>query len=144
MSRSPLVRLLRYFRRYALRAALALAAMALVSAATVSLLFLLKKVIDEVLGAGTSGALAPISASASGRMAPLLAELEAGYTAVRDAATAAGLGPRWAVPLLLVASLLVKNVFAYLSEFALNSIGLAMVRDLRRDAYRAILDQSTR
>jgi subfamily B ATP-binding cassette protein MsbA len=141
---SPLLRLLRYFRRYALRAALALAAMALVSAATVSLLFLLKKVIDEVLGAGASGALVPISASASGRAAPLLAALEAGYAAVRGWASAAGLDTRWAVPMLLVASLLVKNVFAYLSEFALNSIGLAMVRDLRRDAYRAILDQSTR
>ena len=57
---------------------------------------------------------------------------------------AAGLDPRFAVPLLLLAALLVKNVFAYLSEFALNSIGLAMVRDLRRDAYRALLDQSTR
>ena len=46
--------------------------------------------------------------------------------------------------MLLLASLVVKNVFAYLSEFALNSIGLAMVRDLRRDAYRALLDQSSR
>ena len=139
---SPLFRLLQYFRRYALRAALALAAMALVSAATVALLFLLKKVIDEVLGAGASGALVPVSSS--GRMAPLLSALEGGYAAVRDAATAAGLDARWAVPMLLVASLLVKNVFAYLSEFSLNSIGLAMVRDLRRDAYRAILEQSTR
>ena len=141
---SPLLRLLRYFRRYALRAALALAAMALVSAATVALLFLLKKVIDEVLGTGASVALAPLSASASGRAAPLLAALEAGYAAVKSWASAAGLDARWAVPMLLVASLLVKNVFAYLSEFSLNSIGLAMVRDLRRDAYRAILDQSTR
>jgi subfamily B ATP-binding cassette protein MsbA len=46
--------------------------------------------------------------------------------------------------LLLLAALVVKNVFAYFSEFALNSIGLAMVRDLRRDAYRALLHQSTR
>ncbi|HKD20314.1 MAG TPA: hypothetical protein VKG23_20870, partial [Thermoanaerobaculia bacterium] len=72
---SPLLRLLRYFRRYALRAALALAAMVLVSAATVTLLFLLKKVIDEVLGAGASGSLVPVSSS--GRVAPLLAALEA-------------------------------------------------------------------
>jgi subfamily B ATP-binding cassette protein MsbA len=57
---------------------------------------------------------------------------------------AAGLGPRFAVPILLLAALVVRNVFAYLSEFALNSIGLAMVRDLRRDAYRALLDQSSR
>ncbi|HTR03314.1 MAG TPA: ABC transporter ATP-binding protein [Thermoanaerobaculia bacterium] len=141
---TTLPRLLGYFRRYALRAALALAAMLLVSAATVSLLFLLKKVIDEALGAGASSALTGLGPSASGRLAPLLALLEAGYAATRDAALSIGLDTRWAVPLLLVASLLVKNVFAYLSEFALNSIGLAMVRDLRRDAYRALLDQSTR
>jgi subfamily B ATP-binding cassette protein MsbA len=141
---STLPRLLAYFRRYAGRAALALAAMALVSAATVALLFLLKKVIDEVLGAGAAGALAGLGPDSSRRMTPLLAALEGGYAAVRDGALAAGLDTRWTVPLLLVASLLVKNVFAYLSEFALNSIGLAMVRDLRRDAYRALLDQSTR
>ncbi|MGE5412700.1 MAG: ABC transporter ATP-binding protein [Syntrophomonadaceae bacterium] len=141
---STLPRLLGYFRRYALRAALALAAMALVSLATVALLFLLKKVIDEVLGAGAAGTLAGLGPGGSGRMAPLLSLLERGYDGASAAARAAGLGTRWAVPLLLVASLLVKNVFAYLSEFALNAIGLAMVRDLRRDAYRAILDQSTR
>ena len=141
---SPLRRLLRYFRRYGARAALALAAMALVSAATVALLFLLKKVIDEVLGAGASSAIAGLSPAAGGRMAPLLETLESGYAGLKGAAAAAGVDPRWAIPLLLIASLVVKNVFAYLSEFGLNSIGLAMVRDLRRDAYRAILEQSTR
>ena len=139
-----LPRLLRYFGRYAGRAALALSAMGLVSVATVALLFLLKKVIDEVLGAGASGALAGLGPSSARKMAPLLSTLESLYAAVRDGALSLGLDARWAVPLLLVASLLVKNVFAYLSEFALNSIGLAMVRDLRRDAYRALLDQSTR
>jgi subfamily B ATP-binding cassette protein MsbA len=139
-----LPRLLGYFRRYAWRALFALCAMGLVAAATVALLFLLKKVIDEVLGAGASAALSGIGTSGSSRMAPLLAWLEAGYAAGRDAAAAMGLGTRFAVPLLLLLALVVKNVFAYFSEFALNSIGLAMVRDLRRDAYRALLDQSTR
>ena len=139
-----LPRLLGYFGRYKWRALRALASMGLVSAATVVMLFLLKKVIDEVLGAGAAGALVGMGAGASSRMAPLLAVLESGYAAGRDAAGAAGLDTRYAVPLLLVAALLVKNVFAYLSEFALNSIGLAMVRDLRQDAYRALLDQSTR
>ncbi len=141
---TTLPRLLRYFRRYALRATLALVAMALVAAATVSLLFLLKKVIDEVLGAGAAGALAGLGAAGSSRTAPLLALLERAYDAASAATRSMGLDARWAVPLLLVASLLVKNVFAYLSEYALNAIGLGMVRDLRSDAYRAILDQSTR
>jgi len=139
-----LPRLLGYFGRYKWRALGALAAMGLVSAATVALLFLLKKVIDEVLGAGAAGAIVGMGAGASSRTAPLLAGLESGYAAGLDAARAAGLGTRYAVPLLLVAALLVKNVFTYLSEVALNSIGLAMVRDLRQDAYRALLDQSTR
>jgi subfamily B ATP-binding cassette protein MsbA len=142
---TPLPRLLRYFGRYRLRAGLALGAMGLVSVATVLLLFLLKQVIDEVLGAGAASAFAPVSAGAgAGKMAPLLRWLEAVYAAARDGAAAAGIAPRFAVPLLLLAALLVKNFFAYLSEFSLNSIGLAMVRDLRRDTYRALLDQSTR
>jgi subfamily B ATP-binding cassette protein MsbA len=77
-------------------------------------------------------------------MAPLLVWLEAAYAAGSAAAASAGIDPRYAIPLLLLASLVVKNVFAYFSEFALNSIGLAMVRDLRADAYRSLLDQSTR
>jgi phosphoribosylformimino-5-aminoimidazole carboxamide ribonucleotide (ProFAR) isomerase len=44
--------LLRYCGRYKARAIQALLAMAIVSFATVALLFLLKKVIDDVLGAG--------------------------------------------------------------------------------------------
>jgi subfamily B ATP-binding cassette protein MsbA len=142
-ARRPLSRLLRYFGRYRLRAVLALLGMAVVSAATVSLLFLVKKVVDEVLGAGTSEAMAG-TAAGSARLAPLVRWLESAYDAAVATAVAAGLGPRFAVPLLLLAALVVKNVFAYLSEFALNSIGLAMVRDLRRDAYRALLDQSSR
>jgi len=144
-ARRPLPRLLRYFGRYKARAILALLGMAVVSVATVSLLFLVKKVVDEVLGAGTSAAMAGTAdAAGAARLAPLVRWLEDAYSAAVAAAVASGLGPRWAVPMLLLASLVVKNVFAYLSEFALNSIGLAMVRDLRRDAYRALLDQSSR
>ncbi len=140
-----LPRLLAYFGRYRGRAGLALGAMLVVSAATVALLFLLKKVIDDVLGAGASNALPGVAAAqSSSRMAPLLRALEAAYAAGVSAAAAAGLGPRYAIPLLLLAALLVKNVFAYFSEFALNSIGLGMVRDLRLDAYRTLLGQSTR
>jgi len=77
-------------------------------------------------------------------MAPVLRALESVYDAGAAAAAAARIPARFAVPLMLLAALLVKNVFTYLSEFALNSIGLAMVRDLREDAYGSILRQSTR
>jgi subfamily B ATP-binding cassette protein MsbA len=140
----PLQRLLAYFDRYRMRAVLALLAMGIVAVATVSLLFLLQQVIDDVLGAGASQALPGLAPPAAESAAPLLRWLETGYDAAVRAAGSAGLGPRYAIPLLLLAALLVKNVFAFLSEFALNSIGLAMVRDLRRDAYARLLGQSTR
>ena len=139
-----LPRLLRYFGRYRTRAVLALLAMAVVAVATVALLFLLQKVIDDVLGAGASQALPGLTPRATTQAAPLLRGLDAVYNGGVRAAVSAGLDARFAVPLLLLAALLVKNVFAYLSEFALNSIGLAMVRDLRRDAYDSLLGQSTR
>jgi subfamily B ATP-binding cassette protein MsbA len=140
----PLPRLLRYFRRYRLRALAALLAMALVAVSTVALLFLLQKVVDDVLGRGASAGMPGMgTAAASPRAAPLLAALDRWYSAARNTAAAAGLGVRWAVPLLLFAALLAKNLFSYLSEVELNTIGLAMVRDLRRDAYRKLLDQSS-
>lgn len=142
----PLARLLGYFSRYRGRAAAALAAMAIVSVSTVLLLFLLRKVIDDVLGAGAAAALSGTASEAEtgGRVAPMLQWLESAYSAAREWAGRAGVPDRFAVPLLLLAALISKNVFSYLSEFELNGIGLSMVRDLRRDAYRRLLHQSSR
>ena len=141
----PLRRLLVYFQRYRVRALLALLAMGVVAVSTVALLFLLQKVVDEVLGAGASAGMGGLGAAgATAKAGSFLSELDRWYRAGRDAAVAAGLDVRWAVPLLLLLALLAKNVFSYFSELELNTIGLAMVRDLRRDAYRKLLDQSSR
>src|SRR5262245_49286707 len=109
----PFPRLLSYFGRYRGRAVLALLAMGVVAFATVALLFLLQRVIDDVLGAGASKAL-PGMAPREAQAAPLLRWLDSGYDAGVRAAASAGLDARYAVPLLLLAALLVKNVFAYL------------------------------
>jgi subfamily B ATP-binding cassette protein MsbA len=141
----PLRRLLLYFQRYRVRALLALLAMGIVAVSTVALLFLLQKVVDEVLGAGASAGMGGLGAAgATAKAGSFLRELDRWYRAGRDAGVAAGLDVRWAVPLLLLLALLSKNVFSYFSELELNTIGLAMVRDLRRDAYRKLLDQSSR
>ncbi len=141
---APLARLFRYFSRYRGRAVAALLAMAVVSASTVALLFLLNKVIDDALGAGSAAALGGLPRPAAERAAPLLAWLERGYSGLLSAAGEAGLPKRFAVPLMLLAALLVKNVLSYFSEFELNGIGLGMVRDLRRDAYDRLIGQSSR
>jgi ATP-binding cassette, subfamily B, bacterial MsbA len=142
-SRKPLPRLLFYFGRYRGRAIAALATMAAVSALTVVFLFLLNKLIDDALGAGASGSI-PGLGKHPRAAAPLIAWLERGYTLMRSAAEHAGLSARFAVPLLLLATLLAKNACSYFSEFALNGIGIAMVRDLRNDAYRQLLGKSAR
>ena len=54
---TTLRRLLGYFRPYRGRAAAALLAMGIVSLSTVVLLYLLTKIIDDVLGTGASSAL---------------------------------------------------------------------------------------
>jgi ATP-binding cassette, subfamily B, bacterial MsbA len=145
-SRGALVRLFGYFSRYRGRVLAALFAMVAVAVATVLLLFLLHKVIDDTLGAGASAELSGLRGAPSGpvRAAPALRWLEAGYAGAVEAAREAGVSERVAVPLLLFLALLAKNVFSYFSEFELNGIGLAMVRDLRRDAYASLLAQSTR
>ena len=136
-------RLIRYFTRYGLRALAALGAMAIVSISAVVMLYLIGKVIDDALGAGASRSLPGFNAPAS-RAGPLLTWLDGAYAAARQAAEARGIPVRFAVPLLLLLALLSKNIFSYLSEFELNGIGVAMVRDLRRDAYRSLLRQSAR
>ncbi|HYK43480.1 MAG TPA: ABC transporter ATP-binding protein [Thermoanaerobaculia bacterium] len=140
----PLRRLLLAFAKYRLRAALALLAMVVVSVSTVAMLFLLAKVIDDTLGPGASGRLmGQGTGPAAGARGTLLKMLEGIYGTARAAAEARGVPIRLAVPLLMLLSLISKNVFSYLSEFELNGIGVAMVRDLRRQAYEKLLRQST-
>ncbi len=140
----PLPRLLQYFGRYKWRALAALTAMGLVSLATVAMLFFFGKVIDDALGAGAAQSLAGVPRGASARAAPLLRWLEDAYAAGRSVAESRGISVRFGAPLLLLVALIAKNLFSYLSEFELNGIGVAMVRDLRRDAYDRLLGQSAR
>ena len=139
---SPFRRLLAYFRPYRGRALAALAAMAIVSLSTVLMLFLLTKIIDDVLGSGAAAAIPGLGRGVPARAGPFVRWLDSAYASVRSAAEAAGVPVRLAVPLLLLAALVSKNVFSYFSEFAFNGIGLSMVRDLRRDAYGKLLSQS--
>jgi subfamily B ATP-binding cassette protein MsbA len=138
---TTLRRLLAYFRPYRGRAAAALVAMGIVSLSTVLLLYLLTKIIDDVLGTGASAALPGLGAAPE-KAAGFVRWLDSIYAGSRRASGAAGIPVRLAVPLLLLLALVSKNVFSYFSEFAFNGIGLSMVRDLRRDAYAKLLGQS--
>lgn len=136
-------RLLAYFRPYRWRAAGALLAMGLVSLSTVLMLFLLTKVIDVVLGPGASAS-GLTAGSGTTAAAPFVRWLEAMTHSALGVARSMGLPPRIAIPLLLFIALFFKNALSYVSEASFNGIGLAMVRDLRRDAYDSLLAQSAR
>ena len=137
-------RLLRYFARYRGRALAAIGAMAIVSLSAVAMLYLVGRVFDDALGPGAARSFSGLRGAAASKSGPLLRWLDEGYAAARRAAEARGISVRYAVPVLLFVALFSKNLFSYLSEFELNGIGVAMVRDLRREAYRRLLHQSTR
>ena len=137
-------RLLLYFGQYRGRALAAIGAMAIVSLSAVTMLYLVGRVFDDTLGQGAAESFSGLRGAAASRSGPLLRLLDQGYAAARQAAEAQGISVRYAVPALLFLALLLKSLFSYFSEFELNGIGVAMVRDLRRDAYRRLLHQSTR
>jgi ATP-binding cassette, subfamily B, bacterial MsbA len=137
-------RLLLYFARYRGRALAAIGAMAIVSLSSVAMLYLVGRVFDDALGQGTAQSFGGLRGAVASKSGPLLRWLDEGYTAARRAAEVRGISVRYAVPVLLFVALFTRSLFSYLSEFELNGIGVAMVRDLRRDAYRRLLHQSTR
>ncbi len=149
-------RLLTYFSPYRGRAAAALLAMALVAASTGALVFFFRSLFDDVLvpaqtrslrnapAASASLPALPAGGSAARRAAPLLRKADAAYGRFNGALAARGMDQKVAIPLLLFLSLLAKNLFSYLSEYAFNGVGLSMVRDLRADAYDRLIRQSSK
>ena len=137
-------RLLLYFARYRFRALAAIAAMAIVSISAIAMLYLVGRVFDDALGPGAAASISGLRGAAASKSGVVLRWLDEGYASARRLAEAWGVSVRFAIPVLLFAALLAKNLFTYISEFELNGIGVAMVRDLRRDAYARLLRQSTR
>ena len=137
-------RLLLYFAHYRGRALAAISAMAVVSASAIVMLYLVGRVFDDALGPGAAASFSGLRGAAGSKSGLLLHWLDAGYTSARRFAETLGVSVRFAIPVLLFSALLAKNLFTYISEFELNGIGVAMVRDLRRDAYARLLQQSTR
>jgi ATP-binding cassette, subfamily B, bacterial MsbA len=109
---SPLPRLLGYSQRYKGRFAVAFAAMLLYAAASAAVAYLIKPIIDE--GLRPSGA---------GGVLPKPQDLMFWSGAILVAYVAKGLG-------------------AYFSAFLMTDIGQRVVRDLRDQLFRHILDQS--
>jgi ATP-binding cassette, subfamily B, bacterial MsbA len=139
-------RLLAYFRPYRGKTAAALGAMVLVSLSTGALVFFFRSLFDDVLtpagGARASEGIPALGGRAAHGAAMRI--LDAVYASWKTGLAARGI-PLWAaVPGLLLAALVAKNVFSYLSEYEFNRVGLSMVRDLRADTYDHLVRQSSR
>ncbi len=141
-------RLLSYFRPHRGRAATALLAMTLVALSTGALVFFFRSLFDDVLApAGAAASQTEVLSKLGGAKAaatPAIKQLDRMYVAVKAGLVRRGIPLKVAVPLLVLLALISKNVFSYVSEFQFNGIGLAMVRDLRADAYERLLSQSAR
>jgi subfamily B ATP-binding cassette protein MsbA len=149
-------RLLGYFAPYRGRAAAALLAMAFVAVSTGALVFFFRSLFDDVLVPAQAASqraassaprreLAPpvLPAVSARGTAPILKKADRAYARLKGALAGRGVDLKIAVPLLLFVSLLAKNLFSYLSEYAFNGVGLSMVRDLRADAYDRLIRQSS-
>ena len=109
---SPLPRLLGYSRRYKGRFVVAFAAMLVYAAASATVAYLIKPIIDEGLRPGGDGAVLPTPEKLMFWSGAILAA----YVA--------------------------KGIGAYFSAFLMTDIGQRVVRDLRDQLFRHILDQS--
>jgi subfamily B ATP-binding cassette protein MsbA len=109
---SPLPRLLGYSRRYSGRFVVAFAAMLLYAAASAAVAYLIKPIIDDGLAADRHGQ----RAARSGHAGVLV-----------------GRGAR---------AYLAKGIGAYFSAYLMTDIGQRVVRDLRDQLFRHILNQS--
>jgi ATP-binding cassette, subfamily B, bacterial MsbA len=109
---SPLPRLLGYSQRYKGRFAVAFAAMLLYAAASATVAYLIKPIIDEGLRPGSAGGVLP-------KPEDLMF---------------------WSGAILV--AYLVKGLGAYFSAFLMTDIGQRVVRDLRDQLFRHILEQS--
>ena len=109
---SPLPRLLGYSRRYSGRFAVAFAAMLLYAAASAAVAYLIKPIIDDGLRPGGTGASLP------------------------DPRTLAF----WSGAVLV--AYFFKGIGAYFSAYLMTDIGQRVVRDLRDQLFRHILNQS--
>ena len=109
---SPLPRLLGYSRRYKGRFAVAFGAMLLYAAASAAVAYLIKPIIDEGLQPGREPSQMPDP----------------------------GLLLFWSTAVLI--AYLAKGVGAYFSAYLMTDIGQRVVRDLRQQLFKHILDQS--
>ena len=146
--------LLRYYRRHAWWAALAIVTIPIYGVGSAAVVSLIEPVFTDVLMAQSAGVASPalpgLSAVPSAAPAgmPAASGLRAlSLRAYRGAKALAGVNARTVVfftPLLLLAIFLVRGAADYWGAYAFQRIGLGITTDIRNDLYRRLLEQDAR
>lgn len=138
-------RLLRYTKPHAGWAALAVVGMVGVALATVFLMYLVVPLFDHMLGAGAAQQI--LGKSVAGEKAsnksenPVLRQLRQQFEGLSGQLAAHLPSDRWALAVLVLLTVLVKNALTYFGHYAFYRTGLATVKDLRDQLMDAILAQ---
>ncbi|HEV8267955.1 MAG TPA: ABC transporter ATP-binding protein [Thermoanaerobaculia bacterium] len=145
--------LFRPHRRAAFGAVLAMLGVAFF---TTLVAYLFGPLFDQVLTPGTregiqkelstgdvaAKGVANVLGSSTVRKTPVIRALDDGFLKLQDAVGVTPKNRAVVLPLFLFAAFLLKNLCAFVAEYRFNAVGLAFVRDLRRQLYERLLAQS--
>ncbi len=138
-------RLLRYTKPHAGWAALAVGGMVGVALATVFLMYLVVPLFDHMLGAGAAhqilGKSVAVEKPSKKSENPLLRQLRQQFERLSGQLAAHLPSDRWALAVLVLLTVLVKNALTYFGHYAFYRTGLATVKDLRDQLMDAMLAQ---
>jgi subfamily B ATP-binding cassette protein MsbA len=138
-------RLLGYAKPHAGWAGLAVVGMVGVAIATVFLMYLVVPLFDQMLGAGAAQQILgkSVAVEKPGKKAenPLLRTLRQQFEALQKTLSAHLPSDRWALAVLVLLTVFVKNALTYFGHYAFYRTGLATVKDLRDQLMDAILRQ---
>ena len=149
-------RLARLFRPHAKSALAAVLAMVGVALFTTVVAYLFGPLFDQVLSPGQTetvrrelasdpaarGIGKALGATEAVRKTAVIQWLDDGLLRLQAAAGVTEKNRAVALPLILLAAFLLKNLCAFAAEYRFNAVGLAFVRDVRRLVYERLLGQS--
>jgi len=146
-------RLLRYLRPHAGWAVVAVGGMAGVAVTMVFLVFLIKPMFDQVLGAGAAekvlGKRVAQAEELSKTPTPLsdsllIRQLTQNFERAKDSLAKHVPNDKWAIVLIVMITVFLKNLLTYFGHYAFFRTGLATVKDIRDALMDALLGQSSR
>ena len=147
-----MLRLLRFLRPHAGWSLVAVGGMAGVALTMVFLVFLLYPIFDQLLGAGAGAAILGgkgVTAHAEAAApklpdSPAVRALRTRFEAAKTSLRTLVPNDRWAIVVIALLTVFVKNVLTYFGQYAFFRAGLATVKDIRDHLVDAILGQSAR